>query len=171
MKRRSKCARAIALEGVPVVMPTPAVRGPARVPGAVSRYEYLVTWQRDGWEPRSKRFASKKRAYDRVGIMTSDQPWRHWGSRFDRARSGDDQVCCMNQECSCGGATLAEDAATRREKFPPLLWIRVERRLVTRYAWEPVDDAEIPADLSRTGTVISPTVETDSVDDWPEISF
>lgn len=143
-KRTKKRDRGIALGGLSVIAPPI----PRRVQGSrvgaksITRMEYLVTWQREGLTPKSKRFSNRKRAYDWIGIMASDQPWRYYGSASDRARSGGDYHCCNGRYgCSCSGMTVQEAADIRRAEFPSLLWWRVETRHVTRTAWDPVDGA------------------------------
>jgi hypothetical protein len=155
MPRRARPRRALALDGVITVSPEPQPRPSDRFDGIkpIRRVEYLVEWAREceseeGFYVKEKRFGSRARAYDRVGLMTSDEPWRYFGSKSDRARNGDDFVCCGGgktyEPCSCEGKTLAEDSKERREKFGRLLWVRVSKRVVTRTAWEPVDQVTMP---------------------------
>jgi hypothetical protein len=147
MPRRARRRRALALDGVIAAAPEPQPRPSDRFAGIkpIRRVEYLVEWAREepeapeGFFTKEKRFGSRKRAYDRIGIMTSDEPWRYFGTKADRAREGTEVACCDGEDCGCAGKTLAEDSKERRSKFGRVLWIRVSKRVVTRTAWEPVD--------------------------------
>jgi hypothetical protein len=155
MAKRTARARGIALSGIKADPPPVARRrrvGPSGGLKAVTRVEFLVSWQREGLAETSKRFGSKKRAMDRIGIMTSDEPWRHFGSVFERTRTADELTV---KQLEKGGEyqimTLREEADARRQGMPKLEWVAVERRYVTRTAWHREDDDTelIPATFRR----------------------
>lgn len=81
-----------------------------------------------------KRYASLLRVRDRIGILTSDEPWRFFGSKEDRQRDGDE---------SEGGLTLRQETAERRKDLPPIVSVTVQKRTVTRTTWEPCEAGEV----------------------------
>lgn len=105
---------------------------------ARTRTQFRVLSKREGYnDPKEKLFASLKRAKDRIGILTSDEPWRFYGNESERQRDGGELLCCPGHyECGCGGATVAEEAAFRRKDLPKLEWVRLERRTITTTPWE-----------------------------------
>lgn len=105
---------------------------------AITYTEYRVLSSRVGYGVTDKRYRSLKHVNDRIGRLTSPEPWRFYGSEEDRQRSGDDYNCCAGtryDECSCGGFTVAQHAAEQRKGLPPIEWITVSSRLVTRHPW------------------------------------
>jgi hypothetical protein len=108
-----------------------------------TRTQYSVVSQRTGNAVKRKTVGSLKAAKDRVGIMTSDEPWRFYGTDSEREREGTEYACCAGtryDECACGGLTLAEQAKATREPLPPLEWVRIEQRTITTTKWQ-----EVPA--------------------------
>lgn len=149
--------RAVSLNGVSpreVRQPKPADVQPY---GRVRRFvQYQVSWKRKEWGMKSVRFGSYQQAYDKVMVMTSPEPWKHWGTASQRNRNADDYWCCAGgrfNDCSCGGWTVREEAEERRKQYPPLEWIRISRRVVTQSDWEQVDQFEVPPDLSPSQKV------------------
>ena len=123
--------------------------------------EYRVTSTREGGHRKHKRYLSLAGVRDRIGILTSPEPWRFWGNEDDRERAASDFICCAGtryDQCDCGGLTLAEATAQRRAELPPLVSIRVQRRQVTRTAWEDVE-------LEAAHLVVTPRRENNDDDD------
>jgi hypothetical protein len=140
-KPRATSRRALSVgAAIPVAQPPRRPEKPTGI-NPVTTIEYRLVWQREGLEPKEKKFSNKKRAYDRAMVMTSNEPWKYFGSPSDRLRLGDEYFCCAdpNAICKCGGRTLREDAIYRRAHMPPLVWLRVDRRVVTRSKWEPYE--------------------------------
>ena len=143
---RKHAKRVIALGGLPVSAPV-VRRERTHAKGSRTVVEWRVTWQRDSWAQKSKTFFSEAKARDKVGVLTSDEPWKFFGSSTDRERTGDDMVYCyeLSREMS-----LRDECARRRGKYPPIVSVRIDRREVTRTPWEMVDSAvpARPADFS-----------------------
>lgn len=104
--------------------------------------QYRVTWEREGFSrPKVKIYATKRAADDCIGLLSGTEPWRHYGSAWDRKRDGNDFACCSGHECGCMGATVREESMALRAKLPPLLYVRVQVLTVTATAWEEVPEA------------------------------
>lgn len=115
--------------------------------------EYLVVSTREGGIVTRKRYGSMKAVTDRIGRLTSDEPWRFYGSDADRQRDPDAYVCCAGtvyDECACGGDTVKEKAEAERAELPPVQSVVVKRRTVTRTTWEPID-VEVDVKQQQTG--------------------
>jgi hypothetical protein len=100
--------------------------------------QYSVVSKREGCNVKRKTFASIKRAEDRVGLLTSPEPWRFYGDEDERKRAGTDCRCCAGtryDECNCGGQTLIEYTAEARKNLPTLEWTRIEQRFITTTPW------------------------------------
>lgn len=107
--------------------------------------EYRVISTRDGGIVSEKRYGSMGAVRDRIGRLTSREPWRFYGHEADRQRDGEELVCCLdNGECGCGGDTLRERADRERMALPALVSITVQRRTVTRTAWEEIERPAVP---------------------------
>lgn len=116
-----------------------------------TRWQYSVVSQREGNRPKRKTVGSLKRAHDLVGVMTSPEPWRFFGTESERERQATDYVCCAGtryDECSCGGRTLAQDTEDARKNLPRLEWVRIEMRSVTTTYWAELESAA-PRSLSQ----------------------
>jgi hypothetical protein len=123
----------------------------AKAPQLKTYTEYRVLSSRVGNAVTVKTFRSARQVADRIGRLTSPEPWRFYGSESDRLRDGDALACCQgtyHDECACGGYTVAQKAALERERLPPIEWIRVETRTVTRHPW-----------LDISAAFVEPTVQ------------
>ena len=93
---------------------------------------------------KEKRYRTLRAVERRIGLLTSDEPWRFYGDKKTRDAEPNDYLCCgggyPDRPCGCGGETYAEHAAKERAQYPPLEWVKVEKRLVTTTAWEPALD-------------------------------
>lgn len=119
---------------------------------ARTRTQWRVICTREGGQRSVKTFGSLKAVLDRVGMLTSPEPWRFFGSESERQREGTEYVCCAGtryDECGCGGLTLAEDTVQRRKDLPPIVSVTVQKRQVTRTPWELHDE---PAPYAREDT-------------------
>jgi len=103
--------------------------------------EYRVISTRAGGIVTDKRYHSLKAVNDRIGRLTSPEPWRFYGSARERQRAGDELACCYGRECGCDGLSLQEASDEKRKELPPIESIRVETRTVTRSKWTAVDIA------------------------------
>lgn len=146
--------------------------GKAGRPRVVTRYR--LTWGRRGGQVKSRTFIALKSVEQRIGLLTSDEPWRFFGTADDRERDGDQLMCCdgsPHRECGCGGVTVREHAMAARKALPPVEWVKVEKRAVTFTPWETVrEDRDLsPAagtDLTAPETPVSstPTISRDITD-------
>lgn len=122
---RKKRPRGMALVGE---IPQAQERKPRRtalIPGGRTVTEYRLTWQRQGWNEKSVVFKSREKAERRIGVMTSDTPWVYWGLSKDDG----------NLVSETNSKTVAEEAKEKREQWPPIEWMRLETRQVTRTKW------------------------------------
>jgi hypothetical protein len=107
----------------------------------ISRKQYRLTWSRGYESPYEDAYVSEKRFWTKpalerhIWILTADEPWRAWNK--ESARFGpNDFVCCFSSECECGQElTFAEDTRKRREGLRPIIWMKLEERIVTRGDW------------------------------------
>lgn len=127
---RKKRPRGMALTGEIPEAPPRKPRRAAPIPGGRTVTEYRVTWQREGWSQKSVIFKTLHKAMRRIGVMTSDTPWIYWGLAADAGNL-----------LTNDSKTVAEEAKERRERMPPLSWLKLETRQVTRTKWaeEPID--------------------------------
>jgi len=111
----------------------------------------VISVRADGGR-KVKSYQSMTAVQDRVGRLSSPEPWRFWGGNMERNREGDELVCCSGYECGCGGQTLAQHCAEERAKLPALVSIAVEKRQVTRTSWEAVSDVtfDVPKPVGET---------------------
>ena len=111
---------------------------PTKQPTQRTRTQYCVVSKREGNNVKRKTFFLLKLVMDRVGILTSPEPWRFYGPESDREREATEYACCAGtryDECNCGGLTLAEETAEKRKTLPPIEWVRVEQRTITTTPW------------------------------------
>lgn len=89
--------------------------------------EFRVVWQREGFKPRRKRYATRKAA-ERFMTLLGPEPWVALG------RDPDEYFCCSGAECGCSGLTIREESNARREEMPKIESIRLETRRT--HPWE-----------------------------------
>lgn len=109
--------------------------------------EYRVISTREGGVVSDKRYGSIGAVRDRIGRLTSPEPWRFYGCEADRQKAPDEYVCCAGtryDECNCGGDTMKSKADSERAQYPPIVSIKVQKRSVTRTAWEDAETPDIP---------------------------
>lgn len=98
-----------------------------------TKTEYRVTWKREGWPSKRKKFARKAMA-ERLLLLLGPEPWKAWG------KNPDDLVCCTGffggDSCGCGGLTFREQSAEMRLNFPALEWVRLDSRRVEVSEWQ-----------------------------------
>lgn len=122
--------------------------------------EYRVLSSRVGNGVTDKRYASLKAVADRIGRLTSPEPWRFYGSNSQRLRGPDDLACCAgtyHDQCNCGGLTMRQKSDDERRILPPLEWIRVEVRTVVRSPWVAVGDKPLSDPAGATTSVMGAT--------------
>lgn len=99
----------------------------------VSRTEFRVVWQREGFTKRSKRFRSRAQAERKALILQG---------RVAEATGEDPNAyaCCPGTRdywCGCGGITKGEAWAQTARQVPPLVYGPViETRTFSATAWE-----------------------------------
>lgn len=116
---------------------------PQRKKGRTVTEYRVLSCRGEGWVTE-KRLRSLKAVERRINILTADEPWRFFSDARVRLKGPDDLVCCPGRpqdECGCGGLTMAEDTAQKRKDLPPLQWIRVEARTITTTPWVNTDTA------------------------------
>lgn len=113
------------------------------------RTQYRVTWVRQGapipadpgypdWDNRtekSKTFGSLGRAERHVRLLTHSEPWRDWAPE----KGPDDYVCCDDPyHCETGsaGLTMRQECDQKRAALPPIVSLRIDKRIVTSTPWE-----------------------------------
>ena len=117
------------------------------------RYEYAVTWQYQG-DRRRRRVFTRPYNARRYAIILGPEPWKAWGAqptdpyrRCRRAahRKAVNDGAQLGHKCPfagpCGG-TMAEHAEHLRAALPPLVFVRVERRIVGDWELCPDDPRE-----------------------------
>lgn len=102
--------------------------------------QYRVVSLREDGTKTVKTYAHLKAVKDRIGRLTSAEPWRFYGSDAERQRDGSDLECCDGRECGCGGQTVKEASDGQRSGLTPVVSVEVSTRRVTRTAWVPVPD-------------------------------
>lgn len=91
------------------------------------KYEYRVTWQREGCRKRVKRCALESTA-ERFMKLLGPEPWMAYD------QDPDELDCCNGYMCGCQGRTVREVSDFRRKEMPRLEFARIERRAVDE--WE-----------------------------------
>jgi len=97
--------------------------------------QYRVTWQRIGMPRKRKSYWSLKPAMKLIALM-GDKPWEALGV------NPDEPFCCRGRrddECGCGGQTWRAKLLGDRGEMPPVMWWRVESRVVVQGEWAAVD--------------------------------
>lgn len=113
--------------------------------------EYRLLIQRTGNSRKDWRTRSLKSLANRIGLLTSPEPWRFYGSRDERERDGDELACCRGEACGCGGLTVREQALAPRENLPQIESLYVEKRQITTTTWEPCElSASLRGKAERT---------------------
>lgn len=73
-------------------------------------------------------------AIERKKLLYGPEPWR----AYKPYHKGTDAACCNGQECGCGGKTLAEETAERRNGFRgEVVGFEVHEREVSRWSKVP----------------------------------
>jgi hypothetical protein len=134
--------------------------------------EYRVLVQRQGNAISEVRYRLLKRVEKRIGLLTSDEPWRFYDDAYKRSRGPDDYACCDGDrcECGCGGLTMREATEERRSGLPPIEWIRVECRQITTTAWveqRPIQKFDVPPPPPPSPEPVSATAIDYETDDIP----
>lgn len=86
--------------------------------------QYRVKWKRVDSRVKRVNYVSRKRAENRLLLLTSDEPWLAMG------KSPDEFVCCDGYECGCSGMTIREESDRLRAAMPALEYARIECREV-----------------------------------------
>jgi hypothetical protein len=90
----------------------------------MAKFEHRVVYKREGTRRKEKRFVRLATAQKLVHLLTSDEPWTAYG------RSADAMACCHGWECGCEGLTVKQESDAARANYPPLEYVRIERRMV-----------------------------------------
>lgn len=128
--------------------------------------EYRVLSSRVGNGVTDKRYGSLKAVADRIGRLTSPEPWRFYGSASQRLRGPNDLACCAgtyHDECSCGGYTIQQKSDEERRILPALEWVRVEVRTVVRSPWVAVGEKPLSVPAGATASVKGATESAQSL--------
>lgn len=92
------------------------------------KFEYRVVWKRSELNEKKRVYKTLKGAEKMVAFL--ENPIEQTAKTHFTFQDLDEPYCCSGRECGCGGGTLREHLEEQHKQFPPLLWVRIEKREV-----------------------------------------